>query len=457
MKLYDTMTKEKKDLTPINGKRINLFVCGPTVYDYSHIGHARTYIFFDTLSEYLRYKGYVVFYLQNITDIDDKIIKRANESGTVASEISRFYYRAYIEDMLRLRVNGVNFYAPATFYIKEIIDQVKRLIDKGYAYETEDGIYFDISKFPEYGKLSHQSLETIKAGARIEINEKKKNPADFVLWKKKKPGEPYWDSPWGEGRPGWHIEDTAITEFHFGPQYDIHGGGSDLIFPHHECEIAQMESVSGKKPMVNYWLHTGLLTIKQERMGKSVGNVINIREILKDIKPELLRFFLLSSHYRSPIDYSTESLDLSRQSWEKIVIAYRKLTEIKGKNSTSKYIKDIEKFRTDFESAMDDDMNTPLAISVIQSFVSFLNKNYESFSKEEKEKAVSFFDDIDRILKIIPRDNSNVDNIIGILLDVRKISKEKKFYEISDYIREKLNENGIRVEDTSEGQIWYRI
>ncbi len=457
MKLYDTMTKEKKDFTPINGKRVNLFVCGPTVYDYSHIGHARTYIFFDTLSEYLRYKGYVVFYLQNITDIDDKIIKKANESGTVSSEISRFYYRAYIEDMLSLRINGVNFYAPATFYIKEIIDQVKRLIDKGYAYETEDGIYFDISKFPEYGKLSHQSLESIKAGARIEINEKKKNPADFVLWKKKKPGEPYWDSPWGEGRPGWHIEDTAITEFHFGPQYDIHGGGSDLIFPHHECEIAQMESVSGKKPMVNYWLHTGLLTIKQERMGKSVGNVINIREILKDVKPELLRFFLLSSHYRSPIDYSTESLDLSRQSWEKIVIAYRKLTEIKGKNSTNKYIEEIEKFRTDFESAMDDDLNTPLAISVIQSFVSFLNKNYESFSKEEKEKAVSFFDDIDRILKIIPRDNSNLDNIIGILLDVRKISKEKKFYEISDYIRQKLNENGIRVEDTSEGQIWYRI
>jgi len=457
MKLYDTMTKEKKDFIPINGKRINLFVCGPTVYDYSHIGHARTYIFFDTLSEYLRYKGYVVFYLQNITDIDDKIIKKANESGTNASEISRFYYRAYIEDMLRLRISGVNFYAPATFYIKEIIDQVKRLIDKGYAYETEDGIYFDISKFPEYGKLSHQSLESIKAGARIEINEKKKNPADFVLWKKRKPGEPYWDSPWGEGRPGWHIEDTAITEFHFGPQYDIHGGGSDLIFPHHECEIAQMESVSGKKPMVNYWLHTGLLTIKQERMGKSVGNVINIREILKHIQPELLRFFLLSSHYRSPIDYSTESLDLSRQSWEKIVIAYRKLTEVKGKNSTSKYIEEIEKFRTDFESAMDDDMNTPLAISVIQSFVSFLNKNYESFSKEEKEKAVSFFDDFDRILKIIPRDNSNVDNIINILLDVRKISKEKKFYEISDYIREKLNENGIRVEDTSDGQIWYRI
>ncbi len=359
--------------------------------------------------------------------------------------------------MIKLRINGVNLYAPATFYINEIIGQIKRLMEKGFAYETDDGIYFDISKFPDYGKLSHQSVESIKSGARVEINENKKNPADFALWKKKKPGEPYWQSPWGEGRPGWHIEDTAITEYHFGPQYDVHGGGSDLIFPHHECEIAQMESVSGKKPMVNYWLHTGLLTVRQERMGKSMGNVINIREILRNVRPELLRFFLLSSHYRSPIDYSQESLELSKQSWERITIPYSKLSNLKAKESDQNYLEEIKKFREDFENAMDDDMNTPLAISVIQAFTAFINKNLNNFSSIDKEMALSLFDDIDRIMKIIPKNGLSSEKFIEILLDVRNVSKEKRLFEISDYVRKKLNENGIKVEDTSEGQIWYRI
>ncbi|MGC8619318.1 MAG: cysteine--tRNA ligase [Thermoplasmata archaeon] len=457
MKLYDTLNREKKEFKPIYGKRVNIFVCGPTVYDYSHIGHARTYIFFDTFSEYLRYKGYEVFYLQNITDVDDKIIKKANDLGVDPFEISKKYYNEYIQDMLKLRVNGVNLYAPATFYINEIIDQVKRLLEKGYAYVTNDGVYFDISKFPEYGKLSHQSLDSIKAGARVDINENKKNPADFALWKKRKEGEPFWPSPWGDGRPGWHIEDTAITEFHFGPQYDVHGGGSDLIFPHHECEIAQMESVSGKKPMVNYWLHTGLLTVRQERMGKSMGNVINIREILKEVRPELLRFFLLSSHYRSPVDYSPESLDLAKQSWEKIVISHSKLMSLNAKESEPVFVAEINRFRKEFENAMDDDMNTPLAISVIQSFIAFVNKNMEKFSNLDKESALTFLEDIDRIMKILPRNDSSVEKFIEILLDTRKLTKEKKLFEISDYIRLKLRENGIAVEDTSEGQIWYRI
>ncbi|MDP8011217.1 MAG: cysteine--tRNA ligase [Thermoplasmata archaeon] len=457
MKLYDTLNREKKEFKPIYGKRVNIFVCGPTVYDYSHIGHARTYIFFDTFSEYLRYKGYEVFYLQNITDVDDKIIKKANDLGVDPFEISKKYYNEYIQDMLKLRVNGVNLYAPATFYINEIIDQVKRLLEKGYAYVTNDGVYFDISKFPEYGKLSHQSLDSIKAGARVDINENKKNPADFALWKKRKEGEPFWPSPWGDGRPGWHIEDTAITEFHFGPQYDVHGGGSDLIFPHHECEIAQMESVSGKKPMVNYWLHTGLLTVRQERMGKSMGNVINIREILKEVRPELLRFFLLSSHYRSPVDYSPESLDLAKQSWEKIVISHSKLKSLNAKESEPVFVAEINRFRKEFENAMDDDMNTPLAISVIQSFIAFVNKNMEKFSNLDKESALTFLEDIDRIMKILPRNDSSVEKFIEILLDTRKLTKEKKLFEISDYIRLKLRENGIAVEDTSEGQIWYRI
>ncbi len=456
MKLYDTLSREKKEFIPIREKRVNLFVCGPTVYDYSHLGHARTYIPFDVLAEYLRYKGYLVFYLQNITDIDDKIINRAKKENKKWDEISKMYMKAYFEDMRSLRINSINLYAPASYYVDEIIDQVKRLIEKGFAYETEDGIYFEISKFPDYGKLSHQSLDSIMAGARVEVNEMKRHPADFALWKKHKPGEPYWESPWGKGRPGWHIEDTAITEFYFGPQYDIHGGGSDLIFPHHECEIAQMESVSGKKPLVRYWMHTGLLTVREERMGKSMGNAINIRELLKSYQAETIRFYILSSHYRSPIDFSFDALNESRNSWEKIVISYEKLNKFKVKKDKSNFVEKIEDFRKSFEDAMDDDLNTPLAISVIQSFVQFVNKNLEDFGEEDKEHALIFFNDFDSIFKIIPY-GKRADDVVELLIKIREIARSKKEFEISDKIREMLREMNIVVEDTKDGQVWYYL
>jgi len=456
MKLYDTLSREKKEFIPIREKRVNLFVCGPTVYDYSHLGHARTYIPFDVLAEYLRYKGYLVFYLQNITDIDDKIINRAKKENKKWDEISKMYMKAYFEDMRNLRINSINLYAPASYYIDEIIDQVKRLIEKGFAYETNDGIYFEISKFPDYGKLSHQSLDSIIAGARVEVNEMKRHPADFALWKKQKPGEPYWESPWGKGRPGWHIEDTAITEFYFGPQYDIHGGGSDLIFPHHECEIAQMESVSGKKPLVRYWMHTGLLTVREERMGKSMGNAINIRELLKSYQAETIRFYILSSHYRSPIDFSFDALNESRNSWEKIVISYEKLNKFKVKKDKSNFVEKIEDFRKSFEAAMDDDLNTPLAISVIQSFVQFINKNLEDFGEEDKENALIFFKDFDSIFKIIPY-GKRADDVVEVLIKIREIARSKKEFEISDKIREMLREMNIVVEDTKDGQVWYYL
>ncbi len=456
MKLYDTLSREKKEFIPIKGKRVNLFVCGPTVYDYSHLGHARTYIPFDVLAEYLRYRGYLVFYLQNITDIDDKIINRAKNENKRWDEISNRYMKAYFEDMRSLRINSINLYAPASYYIDEIIDQVKRLIEKGFAYETEDGIYFEISKFPDYGKLSHQSLDSIMAGARVEINEMKRHPADFALWKKHKPGEPYWESPWGKGRPGWHIEDTAITELYFGPQYDIHGGGSDLIFPHHECEIAQMESVSGKKPLVRYWMHTGLLTVKEERMGKSMGNAINIRELLKSYEAETIRFYILSSHYRSPIDFSFDALNESRNSWEKIVISYEKLNKFKIKKERPIFVERIEEYRKSFEDAMDDDLNTPLAISVIQSFVQFLNKNLEDFGEEDKEQALRFFKDFDNIFKIIPS-GRRAEDVVEVLIKIREIARSKREFEISDKIREMLRDMNIVVEDTKDGQVWYYL
>jgi cysteinyl-tRNA synthetase len=455
MKIYDTLSREKKEFLPMEGRRVKLFVCGPTVYDYSHIGHARTYVFFDTMASYLRYKGYHVFYLQNITDIDDKIINRGRNEKRDPLDISLEFMLHYFNDMRSLRVDSVNIYAPATYFIDRIIDQIQRLYDLGYAYETDDGVYYDVSRFREYGKLSHQSLDMIRAGARVEVNENKRHPADFALWKKRKEGEPFWESPWGEGRPGWHIEDTAITEYYFGPQYDIQGGGSDLIFPHHECEIAQMEAVSGKKPMVNYWMHTGLLTIRQERMGKSMGNVINIREILKNVEPELLRYFLLSSHYRSPVDFSYERIDEIRQSWEKIVIAYRKILKKESKEGES-FIDDIRKYRRMFEDAMDDDFNTPEAISAIQLFVNFINKNMDGMGMGDIEESIKFFNDIDSILKIIPSGRVAEERIIELILSIRKMARERKLYDISDYIREKLRENNINVEDMQEGQIWYR-
>ena len=312
------MTGNKENFQPIHNNRINLFVCGPTVYDDSHIGHARTYIAFDVVARYLKYKGYSVFYLQNITDVDDKIIQRAAETGASPRSLAKRFEQRYLEDMHALGVTNVNYYARATEHIPEIIGQIERLSELGFAYETETGIYFDESRFEDFGKLSHQNVEDLKKH-RIEPDPTKRNPGDFSLWKKRQDGEEVtWDSPWGKGRPGWHIEDTAITETYFGAQYDIHGGAMDLIFPHHEAEIAQMEATSGKKPLVRYWMHTGFLNVKGEKMSKSLGNFTTIRDMLQKYEADAFRFFVLLAHYRSPIDFSEEALEQAQKSLERI-------------------------------------------------------------------------------------------------------------------------------------------
>ena len=304
MDIYSTLSHEKENLVPINENRINMFVCGPTVYDDAHIGHGRTYVAFDTIKRFLEYLGYSVFYIQNITDVDDKIINRSKETGIPTSDIAKKYEKRYIEDMDALNVNNVNLFARATDHMAEIIDQIERLIEKGYAYETEDGVYFEIAKFKDFGKLSHINVDELQSHREL-AKSTKKNKNDFVLWKKRDdPSEPRWNSPWGMGRPGWHIEDTAITEYYFGSQYDIHGGGIDLIFPHHEAEITQMEAVSGKSPMVRYWLHTGFLMVSGEKMSKSLKNFITIRDLLNDFDGDVIRFFILNKHYRSKIDFS---------------------------------------------------------------------------------------------------------------------------------------------------------
>ncbi|MEM3811589.1 MAG: DALR domain-containing protein, partial [Thermoplasmata archaeon] len=331
------------------------------------------------------------------------------------------------------------------------------LMSRGYAYETDDGVYFDISKFPEYGKLSHQTIASLMAGSRVEINELKKNPLDFVLWKKRKPDEPYWSSPWGEGRPGWHIEDTAITEHYLGTQYDLHGGGSDLIFPHHECEIAQMEAASGKKPMVKYWLHTGLLTIEDKRMGKSMGNAINIRDILKIVRKEVLRFYIFSSHYRSPLNYSIQSVEESKNSWERIVSVYFTLKNMSkfSNEPNADLAGQLEKFNIEFMAAMDDDLNTPKAISVIMNLISWVYKNLNTLAQNDVAALMQEFENIDSIFRILPRYSVETESLVRLVLELRDRLRKDKNYELSDYIRSELKKQGITVQDTGSGIIWY--
>ena len=415
---------------------VNLFVCGPTVYDFSHVGHAKTYTQFDIIIKYLRFKGYKVFYLQNITDIDDKIIKKANEEKEDWKKIVKKYKEAYLEDMESLGINSVNKYANATDYIEEIVSQVERLIKKGYAYKISDGYYFDLSKDEEYGKLAKRKvLEGEDAVSRIDENSEKKNSGDFCLWKFKKVGEPSWKTSLGEGRPGWHIEDTAITEKEFGSQYDIHGGGLDLIFPHHEAEIAQMESISGKKPLVKYWMHTGFLNTGKEKMSKSLGNFSTIRELLKTYSKEQIRYLFISTNYRKPIDFSTETLENAKNSFERLKNICEKIVDDKKIN---------EKYLKEFEEQMDDDFNTPNSLQVLWKLV-----------RDEKAKGkYQTIKKIDEIfgLKLLEKQNLVVPKEVDELLKKREIARKDKKWEESDKLREEIKKLGFQVLDGKVGQ-----
>ena len=369
LKIYNTLSGRKETFKPRKAKRVDFYVCGPTVYDYSHLGHARTYIAFDIIVKYLREKGYKVFYLQNITDIDDKIIERAKEKMTTPKLLAKTFEKEYLEDMKDLKVDSVTEYARATDYIKEIISQIKHLSEKEYAYRIEDGIYYDISKFKNYGKLSGRtSSQAEDAVSRIDEGKKKRNRGDFCLWRFSKLDEPAWESPWDWGRPGWHIEDTAIAEKHFGSQYDVHGGGRDLIFPHHEAEIAQMEGISGKTPFVRYWMHSGSLTVKGQKMAKSLENFILIRDFTKKYSSRLLRFLIAKTHYRSPIDYSEKLLSQVQKELERIDEFVEKLQITKSKSQTDSKLQ-ITNYKKKFEEAMADDFNTPKAVAAIFELV----------------------------------------------------------------------------------------
>jgi cysteinyl-tRNA synthetase len=458
IKIFNTMSQKKEEFKPMHENRVKLFVCGPTVYDNSHIGHARTYISFDIIARYLKYKGFSVFYLQNITDVDDKIIKRASELNIEPVKLARKFEKKYMGDMKLLGVESVNLYARATEHIPEIILQIKTLIDKGFAYETLTGVYFDRSKFPDFGKLSRRNIEDLTVH-RISPDSSKRNPGDFALWKKKN-DEPFWNSPWGVGRPGWHIEDTAITEEYLGSKYDIHGGGLDLIFPHHEAEIAQMESASGEKPMVRYWMHTGFLNVSGEKMSKSLGNFITIREILSEHDPDVFRFFVLSTHYRSPIDFSESALLQSGNSLERIYKLIETIDEwifqsnIQESNENDiEYTDSLVKAKHDFLNNMDNDFNTPNALSVIFNLIRDVNRGIDNriISKNillyVKNLLIEFGDILGFDFSIKPCVDYKTNELVEVMVDIREKLRERKDWELSDLIRSRLRELDVILED----------
>jgi cysteinyl-tRNA synthetase len=453
MIIHNTLGQKDEDFNPMHPGRINMFVCGPTVYDHSHIGHARTNIFFDVIAKYLRARGYSVFYLQNITDIDDKIINRAAEEGKKYNEVADHYFEEYKDIMEKLRIDSINYYARASLYIEEIINQIKRIMEHGYAYETKDGVYFNVKKFSAYGELSNQNLDQIRENARGVIKEEKNAPEDFVLWKKMKPGEPFWDSPWGKGRPGWHIEDTAITEAYFGTEYDIHGGGNDLIFPHHEAEIAQMRSVSGKRYLARYWLHTGMVNINSEKMSKSLKNFIQTKDILKIYKPEELRFAMVNSNYNTIIDYSDQLMKNSQDAVGRINIFYNKIKEINS--SSGNYHIDIAERISHFNEVMDKNFDTRGLIREFLAFISDVNKNIKDISSDTASNIIQIVEYVDSFLNIIYRKNDQETDIMDIVIDIRNHARMQKDYAISDYIRKKLEENNIYIEDNGDKTTWW--
>ena len=462
MKIQNTMTGNKENFQPIHNNRINLFVCGPTVYDDSHIGHARTYIAFDVVARYLKYRDFSVFYLQNITDVDDKIIQRAAETGVSPRSLARKFEQRYLEDMRALGVTNVNYYARATEHIPEIICQIERLTELGFAYETETGIYFDESRFGDFGKLSHQGAEDLEKH-RIEPDSTKRNPGDFSLWKKRQDGEEVtWDSPWSKGRPGWHIEDTAITENYFGTQYDIHGGAMDLIFPHHEAEIAQMEAASGKKPLVRYWMHTGFLNVRGEKMAKSLGNFTTIRDMLREYEADAFRFFVLLAHYRSPIDFSEEALEQARKGLERIRQAAKIVEEQLEKAPESSAPEGMDPavalVKAKFLESMDNDFNTPYALRAVFDLVRGVNRriNEKSISQKGLQDASEQLREFGEILGLsfyeagkrpAEKTDAIAGNLIELLIETRQKLREKKEWQLADEIRARLRELDIVIED----------
>ena len=483
LKFYNSLTKKKEIFVPFHEGQVNMYVCGPTVYDHPHIGHAKSYVSFDVIVRYLRYLGYKVRYIQNITDVghltdnadagEDKILKRAQKERLEPMELVEIYTRSYFEDMDALDNLRPDISPRAAAHIPEQIELAEKLIEKGFAYASNGSVYFDVQKFSEYGKLSGRKQEELEAGARIEINPEKRHPSDFALWKKVEPGHIMrWKSPWGEGFPGWHLECSAMSMKYLGTTLDIHGGGLENIFPHHECEIAQSEAANNE-PFVRYWLHNNMVTLNGQKMGKSLGNFITLKEAFKKYNPLTVRFFILNSHYRSPLDFGNEALDAADKGLERLhntIINLRERVNLAKDSSVPPEIYNkLEKYKRLFLEAMDEDINTSEAIAVLFD----LSKEVNTLLNSGQEISKKCLEDIDSlyqqlggvILGIIPKTFKSaqkgeadvLDNVMRVLIDTRNELRKAKQWQLSDFIRNKLTEIGITLDDKPDSTAWKRI
>jgi cysteinyl-tRNA synthetase len=451
MKVYNTLSGQKEEFSP-QGDEVKMYVCGVTPYDNSHIGHAMSYIIFDVIRRYLEFRGYKVKYVQNVTDIDDKIIARANQLGISPQELAGKYTNSYFEDMDALNIRRADIYPRATQEIPKIIEVIQGLIDKGHAYAAQGSVYFRVGSVPDYGKLSHRSLESMMAGARIEVGEEKEHPVDFALWKASKPGEPSWASPWGQGRPGWHIECSAMSLKYLGNTLDIHGGGQDLIFPHHENEIAQSESFTGVKPFVRYWLHNGLVQFGEQKMSKSVGNLVTIKEVLAKYSADAIRVFILSSNYRSPLTSSEEALEAAERGTDRL----RQAAHGQSKVETLDEVLDVEAYRQRFTEAMDDDFNTAQAIATLFDLAREINRADESGLEagEARETLRELAGVMGLTLRLPEKAPLDAEPLLELLISLRNQLREAKQWRLADDIRARLAEIGIALEDTPGRTVW---
>lgn len=456
------MTRKKEEFVPIEPNKVKMYSCGPTVYNYFHIGNARPFIIFDTLRRYLEYRGYDVTFVQNFTDIDDKMIRRANEEHITVKQLADRFIAEYFKDAEGLGIEHATYHPKATENIDAIIELIKTLVDNGFAYNIDGDVYFDVKKFKQYGKLSHQPLENLEAGARIAVGEKKKDPMDFAVWKAKKEGEPAWKSPWGEGRPGWHIECSAMANKYLGKTIDIHSGGKDLIFPHHENEIAQSECAHGCE-FARYWLHNGYINVDGQKMSKSLNNFFTVRDVAKEFDYVVIRFFMLSAHYRNPINFSDELLRQAKAGLDRIYTCAENL-EFLIKNAQNDSVDDelkrkTEQFRDKFVEAMDDDINTADAISVIFDAVKFVNTEMNaSTPKQNLETALNIINELCSVLGIERKmHNEILDDDIEKLIEERNCARKEKNFSRADEIRDMLKNNGIVLEDTRQGVKWKRV
>jgi len=465
LKIYNTLTRQKETFIPLEENKIKMYVCGPTVYNFFHIGNARPFMIFDAFRNYMEYRGYEVTYVQNFTDVDDKIIKRANEEGISPIEVAEKYIAEYFKDADALGIKRATVHPRVTENIENIITFIEDLISKGFAYELNGDVYFNSQAYKEYGKLSKQNLEELNLGARIDVNDEKKHPIDFALWKAKKEGEIGWQSPWGEGRPGWHIECSVMSARYLGDTIDIHAGGQDLIFPHHENEIAQSEARSGKQ-FARYWMHNGYINVDNQKMSKSLGNFFTVRDILSEFSGQVIRFFLLSAHYRNPVNFSKELILQAKAGMERLANSKERLvftiSHAKGQMNESELelVSALENHRDRFIEAMDDDINTADAISIIFELARFSNTNVtENSSLEWAEKNLSLFNELTGVLNIIKDEDtdSNDNEQIEKLIKDRVEAKKNKDFALADAIRDELKSMGIEIEDTRQGTKWKKI